>query len=48
MLQTESINQKKKIINPNLFVNLIFAFFPISFVLGNFFVNVNLFDFPID
>ncbi len=42
MLQTESINQKKKISTPNLFVNLVFAFFPISFVLGSLLINVNL------
>ena len=41
MLQTKSINQKKKISKPDLFVKLVFAFFPISFILGFFFVNIN-------
>jgi len=42
MLQAKSIVQKKNKNNPYLFVNLIFSFFPISFVLGSLIVNVNL------
>lgn len=42
MSQTKSIVQEKINNNPYLFVNLVFAFFPISFILGSLFVNVNL------
>ena len=42
MLQTKSIVREKINNNPYLFINLIFAFFPISFILGSLFVNVNL------
>ena len=42
MLQVKSIVQEKNKNNPYLFVNLIFSFFPISFVLGSLIVNVNL------
>jgi len=42
MLQSKSIIQKKNSINPSLFINLVFGFFPISFVLGSLIVNINL------
>ena len=42
MFQTKSIDQKKINNNPYLFINLVFAFFPISFILGSFIVSVNL------
>ena len=36
------LNKNNFNINPTLFTNLTFAFFPISFILGNFIINVNL------
>ena len=42
MLQAKSIFRKEINNNPYLFINLVFAFFPISFVLGSLIVNVNL------
>ena len=36
------LNEKNININSILFINLIFAFFPISFILGNLFINLNL------
>lgn len=42
MLQTKSILWGKINSNPYLFINLVFAFFPISFILGSLIVNVNL------
>ncbi len=42
MLQTKSIIQKKNKNNPYLFINLVFCFFPISLILGNLLVNINL------
>ena len=42
MFQTKSIFQEKNNHNPYLFINLVFAFFPISFVVGSLFVNLNL------
>ena len=42
MLQTKSIIQKKNKNNPYLFINLVFCFFPISFILGSLLVNINL------
>ena len=42
MLQAKSIFQKENSNNPYLFVNLVFAFFPFSFIFGTFIVNLNL------
>ena len=42
MLQAKSIFQKKISNNPYLFVNLVFAFFPFSFIIGSLVVNLNL------
>ena len=42
MFQTKSIFQEKNNHNPYLFINLVFAFFPISFVVGSLFINLNL------
>lgn len=42
MFQTKSIFQEKINRNPYLFINLVFAFFPISFVIGALFINLNL------
>ena len=42
MFQTKSIVQEKIENNSYLFTNLVFAFFPISFILGSFIVSVNL------
>ena len=42
MLQTESITKKKIKNNPYLLINLIFSFFPISFILGSLIININL------
>ena len=42
MLQAKSIFQKENTNNPYLFVNLVFAFFPFSFIIGSFIVNFNL------
>ena len=36
------LNEKNITINSILFINLIFAFFPISFILGNLIINLNL------
>ena len=36
------LNEKNININSILFINLIFAFFPISFILGNLITNLNL------
>ena len=41
MLQAKSIFQKEISNNPYLFVNLVFAFFPFSFIFGTFIVNLN-------
>ena len=41
MIQTKSIVQEKNSNNPHLFINLIFGFFPISFILGSLIVNLN-------
>ena len=45
MLQEKSIFRKEISNNPYLFVNLVFAFFPFSFILGSFVINFNLFLF---
>ena len=45
MLQEKSIFRKEISNNRYLFVNLVFAFFPFSFILGNLVVNFNLFLF---
>ena len=45
MLQAKSIHQKEISNNSFLFVNLVFAFFPFSFILGSLVVNFNLFLF---
>ena len=45
MLQTKSFIQEKSNENSYLLINFIFAFFPISFILGSFVVNLNLFLF---
>ena len=45
MLQEKSIFRKEISNNPYLFVNLVFAFFPFSFILGSLVVNFNLFLF---
>ena len=42
MFQTKSISRGKINYNPYLFINLVFAFFPISFVVGALFINLNL------
>ena len=42
MIQAKSIVQEKNNNNPYLFINLVFGFFPISFILGSLIVNVNL------
>ena len=42
MLQLRSIFQNKIYSNSYLFINLVFAFFPFSFILGSFVVNLNL------
>ena len=42
MIQTKAFEQKKIKNNPYLFINLIFGFFPISFVIGSLFVNLNI------
>lgn len=42
MLQAKSIFRKGINNNPYLFINLVFAFFPFSFILGSFVVNFNL------
>jgi hypothetical protein len=42
MQQTESIVKNKFSNNPYLFINLIFAFFPISFIAGGLFINLNI------
>ena len=42
MFQTKSYVQEKVKGNPYLFINLVFGFFPISFILGTLIVNVNL------
>ena len=41
MLKAKSAVQEKIKNNPYLFINLVFAFFPISFVIGNLFINYN-------
>ena len=45
MLQEKSIFRKGISNNRYLFVNLVFAFFPFSFILGSFAINFNLFLF---
>ena len=42
MFQTKSYVQEKVKSNPYLFINLVFSFFPISFILGSFIINLNL------
>ena len=42
MLLTKPNIQKKIKTNPYLFTNILFAFFPISFVIGSLIVNINL------
>ena len=42
MLQTKSIFQREIKDNPYLFINLVFAFFPFSFIIGSLVVNFNL------
>ena len=42
MLQVKSIFQKEISNNPYVFVNLVFAFFPFSFIFGSLIVNLNL------
>ena len=42
MQQAESIATNKFRSNPYLFINLIFAFFPISFIVGGVFININI------
>ena len=42
MLQEKSIFRKEISNNPYLFINLVFAFFPFSFIIGSFVVNFNL------
>ena len=41
MIQAKSIVQEKNNNNPYLFINLVFGFFPISFILGSLIVNLN-------
>ena len=42
MIQTEPIEHENIKKNPYLLINLIFSFFPISFIIGSFAVNLNL------
>ena len=42
MFITKYIDEEKIKNNPNLLINLVFAFFPISFILGSLFVSINL------
>ena len=42
MLQAKSVVRKEINNHPYLFVNLVFSFFPISFILGTLIVNLNL------
>jgi O-antigen ligase len=42
MIQAKSTVQEKNSNNPYLFINLVFSFFPISFILGSLIVNLNL------
>ena len=42
MIAAKFIDQEKNSNNPYLFINLVFSFFPISFILGSLFVNLNL------
>ena len=42
MLQTIFFVNKENENNDYLFINLVFAFFPISFVIGSLIVNLNL------
>ena len=42
MFQAESLFHKKITDDPYLFTNLVFGFFPISFILGSLIVNLNL------
>ena len=42
MLQAKSTFRKEINNNPYLFINLVFAFFPFSFIIGSFVVNFNL------
>jgi len=37
-----NLNKKNFSIDSILLINLVFAFFPISFILGNFIINLNL------
>ena len=41
MIAVKSVVQEKNV-NSHLFINFIFAFFPVSFVLGSLFINLNL------
>ena len=41
MIRVKSVTQKKNNNNPYLFINLVFGFFPISFILGSLVVNIN-------
>ena len=41
MIQAKSIVKEKNNNNPYLFINLVFSFFPISFILGTLIVNLN-------
>ena len=36
------LSKKSSNIDPNLFINLVFSFFPISFILGNLVTNINI------
>ena len=42
MFQTKSIVQEKINNNPYLFINLVFAFLPISFIIGSLIINVHV------
>ena len=42
MLQAKTVVRKEINNHPYLFVNLVFGFFPISFILGTLIVNINL------
>ena len=42
MFVAKYIDDEKIKNNPNLLINLVFAFFPISFILGSLFININL------
>ncbi len=42
MLQTKTIGKGKIQSDPRLFINIIFCLFPLSFFLGNLFLNINL------